>query len=196
MKEVLIYVSNEYADWEIGYIGLQVKSSNKYTIKVISDEKSNIMSMCGLNIMPDYSVDEVLNSNIDHYKMLILCGGDFWKKNNFTNDNIKKLVDLFKENYLTISAICDATTYLAYNNYLDNVEHTGNSVEYIISVCPNYKGKNKYINKQCVSNNEFITANGTATLEFTREIMRNLQLKPNEEIDAWYQFNKNGFYSE
>lgn len=196
MKEVLIYVSNEYADWEIGYIGLQVKSSNKYTIKVISDEKSNIMSMCGLNIMPDYSVDEVLNSNIDHYKMLILCGGDFWKKNNFTNDNIKKLVDLFKENYLTISAICDATTYLAYNNYLDNVEHTGNSMEYIISVCPNYKGKNKYINKQCVSNNEFITANGTATLEFTREIMRNLQLKPNEEIDAWYQFNKNGFYSE
>lgn len=196
MKEVLIYVSNEYADWEIGYIGLQVKSSNKYTIKVISDEKSNIMSMCGLNIMPDYSIDEVLNSNIDHYKMLILCGGDFWKKNNFTNDNIKKLVDLFKENYLTISAICDATTYLAYNNYLDNVEHTGNSMEYIISVCPNYKGKNKYINKQCVSNNEFITANGTATLEFTREIMRNLQLKPNEEIDAWYQFNKNGFYSE
>lgn len=196
MKEVLIYVSNEYADWEIGYIGLQVKSSNKYTIKVISDEKSNIMSMCGLNIMPDYSVDELLNSNIDHYKMLILCGGDFWKKNNFTNDNIKKLVDLFKENYLTISAICDATTYLAYNNYLDNVAHTGNSVEYIISVCPNYKGKNKYINKQCVSNNEFITANGTATLEFTREIMRNLQLKPNEEIDAWYQFNKNGFYSE
>lgn len=196
MKEVLIYVSNEYADWEIGYIGLQVKSSNKYTIKVISDEKSNIMSMCGLNIMPDYSIDEVLNSNIDHYKMLILCGGDFWKKNNFTNDNIKKLVDLFKENYLTISAICDATTYLAYNNYLDNVEHTGNSMEYIISVCPNYKGKNKYINKQCVSNNEFITANGTATLEFTREIMRNLHLKPNEEIDAWYQFNKNGFYSE
>lgn len=196
MKEVLIYVSNEYADWEIGYIGLQVKSSNKYTIKVISDEKSNIMSMCGLNIMPDYSIDEVLNSNIDHYKMLILCGGDFWKKNNFTNDNIKKLVDLFKENYLTISAICDATTYLAYNNYLDNVEHTGNSMEYIISVCPNYKGKNKYINKQCVSNNEFITANGTAKLEFTREIMRNLQLKPNEEIDAWYQFNKNGFYSE
>lgn len=196
MKEVLIYLSNEYADWEIGYIGLQVKSSNKYAIKVVSDEKSNIISMCGLNVMPDYSIDEVLNSNMDNYKMLILCGGDFWKKNNFTNDKIKKLIDLFKENHLTISAICDATTYLAYNNYLDNVEHTGNSVEYIISTCPNYKGKNKYINKQSVSNNEFITANGTSTLEFTRDIMKNLQLKSNEEIDGWYQFNKNGFYPE
>ena len=117
MKEVLIYLSNEYADWEIGYIGLQVKSSNKYAIKVVSDEKSNIISMCGLNVMPDYSIDEVLNSNMDNYKMLILCGGDFWKKNNFTNDKVKKLIDLFKENHLTISAICDATTYLAYNNY-------------------------------------------------------------------------------
>ncbi len=196
MKEVLIYLSNEYADWEIGYIGLQVKSSNKYAIKVVSDEKSNIISMCGLNVMPDYSIDEVLNSNMDNYKMLILCGGDFWKKNNFTNDKVKKLIDLFKENHLTISAICDATTYLAYNNFLDNVEHTGNSVEYIISTCPNYKGKNKYINKQSVSNNEFITANGTSTLEFTRDIMKNLQLKSNEEIDGWYQFNKNGFYPE
>lgn len=142
----------------------------------------------------------LINSNLyiggNYERSIDLCIKWIWKKNNFTNDNIKKLVDLFKENYLTISAICDATTYLAYNNYLDNVAHTGNSVEYIISVCPNYKGKNKYINKQCVSNNEFITANGTATLEFTREIMRNLQLKPNEEIDAWYQFNKNGFYSE
>ena len=66
----------------------------------------------------------------------------------------------------------------------------------IISTCPNYKGKNKYINKQSVSNNEFITANGTSTLEFTRDIMKNLQLKSNEEIDGWYQFNKNGFYPE
>lgn len=196
MKEVLIYVSNEYADWEIGYIGLQIKSSNKYEIKVVSDKKSNIISMCGLNIIPDYSIDEVLNNDINNYKMLILCGGDFWKKDNFINNNVKKLVDLFRENHLTVSAICDATTYLAYNNYLDNVEHTGNSVEYIISSCPNYKGKDKYINKQCVSNDEFITANGTATLEFTRDIMKNLQLKSNDEIDGWYQFNKNGFYSE
>ncbi len=196
MKEVLIYVANEYADWEIGYIGLQVKNSNKYAIKVVSDDKNNIISMCGLHITPDYSIDEVLNSNIDNYKMLILCGGDFWKKESYTNNNVKKLVDAFKENNLTISAICDATTYLAYNNYLDDVEHTGNSVEYIISSCPNYKGKDKYITKQCVSNNEFITANGTATLEFTRDIMKNLQLKSNDEIECWYQFNKNGFYSE
>ncbi len=72
MKEVLIYVSNEYADWEISYIGLQVKNSNKYAIKVISDEKSNVISMCGLNVVPDYSINEVLNRSIDNYIMLIL----------------------------------------------------------------------------------------------------------------------------
>ena len=196
MQEVLIYLSNEYADWEIGYIGLLVNRSNKYAIKVVSDEKSNIISLCGLNVVPDYSIDEVLSCDMDTYKMLILCGGDFWKKTGFTNNNVKKLVDLFKENHLTISAICDATTYLAYNHYLNDVEHTGNSVEYIISTCPNYKGQDKYVNKQCVGNDEFITANGTATLEFTREIMKNLQLKPKEEIEGWYQFHKNGFYSE
>lgn len=196
MKEILIYVSNEYADWEIGYIGVQIKMTNKYDVKLVSDNKDIIVSMCGLNVIPDYCINEIMNSNIDNYKMLILCGGDFWKKNNFANKGVKKLVELFNKNHLTVSAICDATTYLAYNNYLDNIEHTGNSVEYIVSACPNYRGQEKYINKQCVRTAEFITANGTAVLEFTREIMKSLELKTNEEIDGWYQFNKNGFYSE
>lgn len=39
MKAVLVYLSDEYADWEIGYIGLQVKNSNKYAIKVVADKK-------------------------------------------------------------------------------------------------------------------------------------------------------------
>jgi putative intracellular protease/amidase len=93
---------------------------------------------------------------------------------------------MFKENSKPISAICDATTFLAFNGYLNQIEHTGNSAKYIISTCPNYTGKNNYIEKQCVRTDSFITANGTATLE----------LKTEEEIDNWYKFNKNGFYSE
>lgn len=85
---------------------------------------------------------------------------------------------------------------MAFNGYLNEVKHTGNSVEYIISTCPNYTGKNNYIEKQCVRTDSFITANGTGALEFSREIMKSLKLKTEEEIDNWYRFHKNGFYSE
>ncbi|WP_259473086.1 hypothetical protein [Clostridium estertheticum] len=47
---------------------------------------------------------------------------------------------------------------------------------------------------QCDS--DIITANGTASLEFAREIMLYLNLKPVGKIDEWYKFNKLGFYQK
>ena len=40
-----------------------------------------------------------------------------------------------------------------------------------------------------------LNANGTSTLEFTREIMRSLELESEDEIDNWHKLHKNGFYS-
>lgn len=195
MKEILIFISDQYADWEIGYIGSEIRKTNKYRISTVSINKEVIISMGGLNVNPTYCIDEILNKNIENFQMLILCGGDNWKNEKYENQPVKKLVNIFIENSKPISAICDATTFLAFNGYLNQIEHTGNSVEYIISTCPNYTGKNKYIEKQCVRTESFITANGTATLEFSREIMKRIELKTEEEIDNWYKFNKNGFYS-
>ena len=41
-----------------------------------------------------------------------------------------------------------------------------------------------------------ITANGTATLEFAKEIMLYLKAKPVDKINEWYEFNKLGFYKK
>ncbi|MFJ7731671.1 hypothetical protein ACIQXF_07220 [Lysinibacillus sp. NPDC097231] len=59
-----------------------------------------------------------------------------------------------------------------------------------------YCGSEFYIEKQCVNSDYFITANGTATLEFAKEIMNQLKLHSEEKIQKWYVFNKNGFYEK
>ena len=194
MKEILIYVEKGYADWEISHIGFQVKSSGKYDVKVVSKTKDPLVSMSGMRIIPDYSADEIFKSDIDNYPMLILCGGMFWSQAGFVNDTAKKLVDLFLKNNKYVGAICDATTFLAYNNYVNGVRHTGNTIENNIRSCPNYQGHSFYVNQQCVVGGNFITANGTSGLEFTREILKLLEVRPLNEIEAWYQFRKNGMY--
>ena len=40
-----------------------------------------------------------------------------------------------------------------------------------------------------------ITANGTATLEFAREILKALSVASDEQINGWYDFHKLGFYN-
>ncbi|NCA94998.1 MAG: glutamine amidotransferase [Epsilonproteobacteria bacterium] len=192
MQEVLIYLENEYADWEISHIGSQITSSNKYIVKYVAKTKDMVISMSGLRMIPDVSAEDVVNSNISQSAMLVLCGGMYWSKANFINEEAKNLVDLFLKNNKPVAAICDATAFLACHGYLDDTPHTGNSIGHIIQVCPSYKGHSHYINEQCVASESFITANGTGEYEFVREIVKRLEEKPAQEIDAWYHFRKKG----
>ena len=192
MKEVFIYLENGYADWEISHIGSQVTSSNKYVVKYVAKTKDPVISMSGLRMIPDGSAEDVVNSDISQSAMLVLCGGMYWSKGNFINEEAKKLVDLFLKNNKPVAAICDATAFLACHGYLDDTPHTGNSIAHIIQVCPSYKGHSHYINEQCVASESFITANGTGEYEFVREIVKRLEAKPAQEIDAWYHFRKKG----
>ncbi|WP_152657979.1 hypothetical protein [Oceanobacillus sp. CFH 90083] len=60
--------------------------------------------------------------------------------------------------------------------YLDHIIHTGNSTAHLIEAAPDYKGKEHFIEKQAVSTEGFITANGTAAVEFSREILKYLDI--------------------
>lgn len=45
-----------------------------------------------------------------------------------------------------------------------------------------------------VSDNRLITANGTASLEFAKEVLLSLEGTSNEVVEKWYQFHKLGYY--
>ena len=67
MKEILIFISNEYADWEIGYISAEIRKTNKYKISTVSIAKEFIISMGGLNVNPTYAIDDILNNGIENF---------------------------------------------------------------------------------------------------------------------------------
>jgi putative intracellular protease/amidase len=195
-SEIVVFISDGYADWELGFICAELNKPEKnFKISTIALTNNVITSMGGLKVIPDYSIESFLKQNQQHFeiKMLLLCGGFIWKELGYESAEIKKLIDLCQNNKVLISAICDATTFLAHNGYLNQIEHTGNSVEHIVKNCPHYTGNLYYIEKQCVRSNHLITANGTATLEFATEIMNYFEWMPKEEIDAWYRFNRFGF---
>lgn len=188
-KEVLIFISNGYADWEAGYISAELnKPESEYKVRTVSLNSDNIKSMGGFTVIPDYNIDNIPSQ----FEMLILIGGTTWKDNSAIIPVVEKCI----QDRTPIAAICDATTFLAEHGYLDNIPHTGNSLDYLKEYAPNYKGHTNFIEKQTVSSDDIITANGTAALEFTREILKKLKVMPVEKVDGWYTFFKNGFYQE
>jgi len=197
-NEIIVFISDGYADWELGFVCAELNKSEKnFKIATLALTNQTVCSMGGLKVIPDYSIESFLKKNQKNceIEMLLLCGGDIWKERDYKLPEVKKVLDLCQDNKILISAICDATTFLAYNGYLNKVEHTGNSLEYIISNCPKYTGNKYYSEKQCVNSNYLITANGTATLEFAKEIMERLEVNSEKEIESWYKFNKNGYYT-
>lgn len=49
--------------------------------------------------------------------------------------------------------------------------------------------------RQAVCNHNLITANGSAALEFTKEILLALKAAPENIIQQWYHFDKLGCYN-
>jgi putative intracellular protease/amidase len=190
-KNVIIFLFNGFSDWEIGYLTSELNKSEKINLQYITVNGYEIISAGGLKISPDLSLENLRTEDIS---VLVLPGGSVWENNSMTE--IDKLVEkLYSENK-TIAAICGATAYLGNNGYLDNVNHTSNALEYLKYVAPQYKGEKKYKSDSSVSDKNIITANGTAPIEFAREIFKKVELHSKKDIDSWFQLFKYGIWTK
>lgn len=190
-KEILVFIFDGFADWESAYICSELNGSETdYIVKTLSLDKEPKISMGGFRIIPDYTVSDYPQK----FEMLLLIGGHAWMEQK--NNAIHPVVEYAIKHHILIAAICNATNFMAENGYLDNIRHSGNTLEYMKSQAPHYKGDCNFIEEQAVCDSNIITANGTASLEFAREIMLYLNVKPVEKIEEWYEFYKLGFYQK
>ena len=192
MKTVLFVLLEQWADWEAAYLSSAIRmlGQNNFLIKTVSLTKDNIESIGGFKVIPDYDIQSI---PLD-YEALILIGGMSWR-----NEDAKKLKPLVEEcvgNKKVLGAICDASGFLGTIGILNNVNHTSNDLKDLKKWAgETYTAEKKYIMKQAVSDNNIITANGTATLEFAKEVLISLKVASKEKILEWYNFHKLGYYN-
>lgn len=188
MKKVLVLVTDGFADWEASYVTAEInKPRTGYHVQTIAIDKDPKVSMGGFRVLPDHSLEDYPME----FEMLIIPGGTGWREEK--NQQVKKLVDYCFGKDIPVAAICDATTFLGIHGYLDDRKHTGNSLAYLKEGAPHYRGDEHYIERQSVSDGGLITANGTGTLEFSRDIFSKLGVLEGEELRGWYDMFKNGF---
>ena len=190
MKTVLTFITDGFADWEASYVTAELnKEGTGYQLKTLAIDKDPKISMGGLTVLPDYSLRDFLPEM--ELAMLILPGGTGWREEK--NHQVEKLVgDCIAKN-IPVAAICDATTFLGNYGYLDHHKHTGNSLAYLQKEAPHYRGEANYINEQSVSDGCLITANGSGALEFSRDILKKLNVLQGKELSEWYGLFKKGY---
>ena len=188
-KEVLVFIFDGYADWESAYACAELNDpQTEYTVKTLSLDKQEKISMGGFKVLPDYSVEDFPKE----FSLLLLTGGYAWMQQ--LNDAALPVVKYAVARNIPVAAICNAANFMAQQGYLDQIAHSGNTVSFMQQQAPRYKGADRFLEKQAVSDKNIITANGSATLEFARDILLLLKAKPEAEILKWYKMHKDGYY--
>ncbi len=192
MKKILFVILQQYADWEAAYISsaITMLGQGQYNIKTVSLSQDYVQSIGGFRVLPDYDIKSVPSD----YEALILIGGMTWRSED--TQQIKALVEDCRQKGKVLGGICDASAFLGTVGVLNDVYHTSNDLHDLKQWAGSiYTGETKYIAKQAVSDKNIITANGTAPLEYAKEILFALNVASEEKIIDWYNFHKLGYYT-
>lgn len=190
-KEVLLFLTDHWADWEASHAIVGISFAEQYVVKTIGINKQPKVSIGGMRAEVDYSIEDY--QHFDNLAMIILTGSFSWGENRY--DEIANFVKRAIKNDVPIAAICGATIFLAKHGFLNNIKHTGDELEYFEKMLQNeegYTGHEHFSVSQVVNDGGFITANETAALEFAREIFKTLNTDTDEEISSWYDRHKQG----
>jgi len=190
-KEVLLLLTDQFADWEASYAISGINLVPQYTVKTIAVDGRPKVSMGGLRTEVDYTIEDY--HNFENLAMFILPGGFVWQKGR--HDNIAAFVRKAREANIPIAAICGATIFLGKHGLLDEIKHTGDELE-LFQKADGYGGESCYVAAQVVVDGGIITANETAAIEFAHAIFRTLKIHADEDIDAWCDYFRNGMVNK
>ena len=194
-NKILYILLPDYAAHEAVYLSeaiasdeFALKKNPKYVNKAVAPTLEPVKSIGGFSTMPDYSFDTMP----DDYAALVLIGGFGWSTP--LADNVVPIVRKAIEKGKIVSAICNGASFMAKHGFLNSVKHTGNGLEQLrLWGGEKYTNPDGYVHAQAISDKNIVTANGSATLEFAKELLLLLENDTPERIEMYYQFNKLGF---
>lgn len=186
-KEVLLVLTDHWADWEAAYATSGINLVPQYEMKTISVDKVAKVSIGGIRAEIDYTID--VYDDFSNTAMVILTGGFAWGEGQ--HDEIANFVKKAINSQIPVAAICGATIFLGRHGFLDKTKHTGDELE-LFQEADGYNGKDFYVSAQVVTDGGFITANETAALEFAHAIFKVLKIREDNDIDDWYGYFKKG----
>lgn len=195
-NEILYLLLDNYADHEAVFLSSaiacderSIKANPKYVNKIVAPTLDAVRSCSGFRMLPDYS----FNTMPEDYAALVLIGGFGWLDEEMAG-KVVPIVRRAIDKGLIVGAICNAASFLARHGFLNAVRHTGNGLEQLqLWGGDNYTNSAGYVDEQAVADWRIVTANGTGSLEFAKEMLLLLENDIPEQIENFYRFNKLGY---
>ncbi|WP_405955515.1 DJ-1/PfpI family protein [Streptomyces phaeochromogenes] len=179
-KPVHLAVYDTLADWETGHTTAYLARGG-YEIRTVGASLASVRSVGGLRIQPDVTLDDL---RPEDSSLLILPGADLWDTSDDLAPFARKARE-FLDADVPVAAICGGTAGLAREGLLDDRAHTSAVSFYLAAT--GYKGGERYVDTDAVTDGRLITAGPTEPVAFAREVFGLLGVYEGEVLDAWYR---------
>ena len=189
-REIICFVLlDQYADWEAAYLAsaLNMLAPGRYEIKTLSPDGAPVRSIGGFCALPDGG----FASAPEDCRALILVGGMSWRTE--AAGAVRPLAEDCVRRGALLGGICDAAGFLGAQGMLNGAKHTVNDPDDVRNWSGGRYAAKRYVRAQAVRDGNIVTANGTAALEFAREVLLGLNAAPERAIEEWYNFHKLGY---
>lgn len=165
----------------------EIRKSGKYEVVTAGHSRKAVMTMGGLKVEADVSIDEVEPRDT---AIFILPGGDRWEKG--PDQKVDEFLRRMHAEKVLIGAICGATLEIARAGLTRGVRHTSNAKSYLKDMVPAYKDERLYVEELAVTDQKIITASGLGSVEFAREVIRELKIYGDADTQMWFEMFKSG----
>ncbi|MEU9783146.1 DJ-1/PfpI family protein [Streptomyces phaeochromogenes] len=179
-KPVHLAVYDTLADWETGHTTAYLARGG-YEIRTVGASLAPVRSVGGLRIQPDVTLDDL---RPEDSSLLILPGADLWDTSDGLAPFARKARE-FLDADVPVAAICGGTAGLAREGLLDDRAHTSAVSFYLAAT--GYKGGERYVDADAVTDGRLVTAGPTEPVAFAREVFGLLGVYEGEVLDAWYR---------
>lgn len=179
-KPVHLAVYDTFADWETGHTTAYLARAGR-EIRTVGPTREPVTTIGGVRIQPDLALDEL---RPEDSSLLILTGADLWD----TGDDLApfaRKARVFLDAGVPVAAICGGTAGLAREGLLDDRAHTSAVSFYLAAT--GYKGGERYVDTDAVTDGNLVTAGPTEPVAFAREVFGLLGVYEGEVLDAWYR---------
>ncbi|MFG2023545.1 type 1 glutamine amidotransferase family protein [Streptomyces sp. NPDC048825] len=179
-KPVHLAVYDTFADWETGHATAYLARAG-YEVRTVGPDRELVKTIGGVRIQPDLVLSDL---RPEDSSLLILTGAGLWE----TGDELvpfARMARAFLDAGVPVAAICGATAGLAREGLLDDRKHTSAVSFYLAAT--GYKGGERYVDADAVTDGKLITAGPTEPVAFAREVFRLLGVYEGDVLDAWYR---------
>jgi putative intracellular protease/amidase len=182
-----VFVFDGLADWEPALALCEIRKSGKFEVLAAGHSRQSVVTMGGLKVAADVAIDEIEPRET---AIFILPGGDRWEKG--PDQRVDEFLRRLHADKILIGAICGATLEIARSGLTRGVRHTSNAKSYLKDMVPDYKDERSYADELAVTDQKIITASGLGSVEFAREIIRELKIYSEADTHMWFEMFKSG----